>query len=178
MGVNFKEYDALVARFEAAGKDAKKELGQALISSQRAAKTEFGRAALVAYTLKSGTFKRNLSITNVDKSALKYTVVGSEKPITIKSYGARKKGNGLSVQFLKSGAQKDIPGGFFPSSGARAKVPFKRVGRKRYPLDVLFGPSAAEILAGNPIKESALKNTKDRLALDIKRRINRIVKRG
>ena len=178
MAVDTREYDALVKRFTDAGKNAQVELKRALISSQRAAKTEFSRAARAIYNIKNASFQRNFSVTKPDQSRLSYTVVGEKKGINLASFGARQNKKGIVVQIRKDTGKKLIKGAFFPSAGDKSGVPFKRDGRPRLPVSVLYGPSAADMLAAKPVRDPAVKTTKTRLNDDITKRINRITRRG
>lgn len=178
MGVDTRQYDALIKRFDDAGKNAQVELSRALISSRRAAKTEFTRAARAIYNVRAGSFQDNFSVTEIDLGALSYKVRGAKRSITIAAFGARQVKKGLSVQIRKDGGRKVIAGGFFPRSGNKSAVPFKRDGKARLPISVLYGPSAADMIKAKAVHDPALKITKERLSNDITKRINRIVRRG
>lgn len=178
MPVKHAQYDALVKLFEDAGKNAPGEIKQALSTSQRTAKTEFPRAVQSAFNVKSGAVKRKLSISPVDTSRLSYVVSADPGGITVAAFGARQNKKGLTVQEAKSRPRRVIAGGFFPRSGNKSKVPFKRFGKARFPLEVQYGPSAAEMLASKAVQEPSLKNTKIRLFSDIETRITRLVRRG
>lgn len=178
MAVDTREYDALVKRFTDAGKNAEVELKRALISSQRASKTEFSRAARAIYNVKNSSFQRNFGVTKPDQSRLSYTVLGEKKGINIVSFGARQNRKGIVVQIRKGAGNRLIKGGFFPSSGAKSGVPLKRDGKPRLPVSVLYGPSVADMLASKPVRGPAVETTRTRLSDDITKRINRITRRG
>ncbi len=178
MPVNTRQFDALVARFEAAGKDARKELGRALVSSQRAAKAEFTRATRLVYNVKVASFQANLNVTEKDEARLSYKVIGSNKGITVASFGARQTKRGLTFQTRKDGGKKLIKSGFFPSSGNKSAVPFKRDGEKRLPISAVYGPSVADMINSQLVQRPALDKTKERLNAEIEKRINRIVRGG
>lgn len=178
MPVNTTQYDAIVKRFEDAGKNALREIKQTLSTSQRAAKTEFPRAIQTAYNVKTNAVKRKLSVSPVDTSRLSYIVSADPSGITVAAFGARQNKKGLTVQELKSGPRRVIPGGFYPSSGNKSKVPFKRIGKARLPIAVQLGPSAAEMLASKAVRDPAVNNTKGRLKTDLENRITRLVRRG
>ena len=176
MSVNTLQFDALVARFEAAGKDARKELGRALVSSQRAAKAEFTRATRLVYNVKVASFQANLHVTEKDEARLSYKVIATNKGIPVSSFGGRQTKKGLVFQTRKDGGRKLITSGFFPSAGNKTGVPFKRDGRARTPISVVYGPSAADMIAAALVQRPALEKTKERLNADIEKRINRIVR--
>lgn len=178
MAVDSRQYDTLIKRFEDAGKNAPVELKRALVTSQRAAKTEFSRAARAIYNVKNASFQRNFRLTPPDQARLSYIVIGEKRGITVAAFGARPVKKGLSVQIRKDGARTVIAGGFFPSSGGKSGVPFKRDGKARLPISTLYGPSAADMIKAKAVRDPALQITKTRLADDITKRINRIVKRG
>lgn len=178
MPSDFRQFDALTARFAAAGKNAPVELRRALISSQRAAKTEFSRAARQIYNVKAGSFANNFSVSPPNESRLSYEVIGEKRGITVAAFGARAVKKGLSVQIKKAGGRTVITGSFFPSAGNKSGVPFKRDGRSRLPISVVYGPSVADMIKAKSVHDPAIKTTKERLSADIEKRINRIIKRG
>ena len=174
--VNATDFDALVARFEAAGKNAKKELERASISSQRASRTEFSRSSRAIYNVKAGSLNSHLRV--VRKGQLVYSVDGEKTGITVASYGARQTAKGLVFKIKKGGSQQLIKSGFIPKKGEKAGVSLKRIGKPRMPISAVYGPSAADILKIPAVEAPALEITKKRLNDDIERRINRIVTGG
>ena len=119
MAVDTRQYDALIKRFEDAGKNAPVELKRALVTSQRAAKTEFSRAARAIYNVKNASFQRNFRLTPPDQARLSYSVIGEKRGINVAAFGATQNKKGLSVQLRKDGARTLIQSGFFPSSGTK-----------------------------------------------------------
>ncbi len=178
MAVDTRQYDALIKRFDDAGKNAPVELKRALVSSQRAAKTEFSRAARQIYNVRANSFASNFRVTPPNESRLSYDVIGEKRGITVAAFGARAVKKGLSVQIKKAGGRTVITGSFFPSAGNKSGVPFKRDGRSRLPISVVYGPSVADMLKLKAVHDPALALTKSRLSDDITKRINRIVRRG
>lgn len=178
MPVNTAQFDALVARFEAAGKNAKKELGRALSNSQRAAKAEFTRATRLAFNVKVANFQRHLKVGEADQSRLTYKIDADDKGLSVTAFNAKQNAVGLIAKITKDGTPTVFAGGFFPSKGTKTTVPFKRDGSKRLPISVVRGPSAGDMIALANVQEAALKKTKERLNTDIEKRINRIVTGG
>jgi hypothetical protein len=176
MPVDTRQFDALVARFRAAGKDARKELGRALVSSQRAAKTEFTRATRLIYNVKVSSFQSNLRVGEANAARLNYKVEATNKGIPVTSFSARQTRQGLTFQTRKDGGRKLITSGFAPKVGRFLGVPFKRDGAARLPISVVYGPSAADMIAAASVQAPALEKTKERLNVDIERRINRITR--
>jgi hypothetical protein len=175
---DFSQFDALVERFQAAGKNAPLEFKRSLQTSKRAAKTEFTRAIRGVYNAKLRSVQRDLRVTEPDLGRLSYSVIGEPSGISVASFGARQNKEGLSVQIRKDGARELIKSGFFPSSGEKSGVPFIREGRARLPIAVVRGPSVAEMLDSEVVRTPAIKATKQRLSDDITKRIARSVRRG
>lgn len=120
-----------------------------LTSTQRIAKTEASRAATAVYAIGRGRVLQDLAVTNVNTTELSFVLVGFRRAISLLSYGARQVAKGITVKVLRDGARKLIPGAFLATGRSGNRLPFRRVGGPRLPIQALFGPSAADML-NNP----------------------------
>lgn len=77
-----------------------------------------------------------------------FTFAKSRAP-SLKEYGGGQFGKGYRAQIKKSGKPRMVRGGF-----AAAKfdgLPFKRIGKERYPIKVLYGPKISSMLRNREI---------------------------
>ena len=167
----------LAANFAAAAKDAKKEIGGALMASRRATHTEFVRAALQFYNVKASSLEKRFDVKD-NPAQLSYKIVADDKGILISSFGGKANAKGILATIKKQGSPEFFEGGFFPSKGRRSSVGFKRAGAKRYPIAPVVGPSAAAIVADENVRRAVLEKINVVLSADVEIRIKRIVTRG
>ncbi|MDT2292339.1 phage tail protein [Paenibacillus larvae] len=79
----------------------------------------------------------------------------------------------------KDGGKKAIPGAFIAQVGGHIGA-FKRVGKKRLPIQELYGPAVPVMLGNDVVKKhietEAQKRLSERLNHELNRRLGRIMK--
>jgi hypothetical protein len=142
--VDSRDVSRLADRLEKLSSNYKRDSSRVLSTTQRGMKTEAGKSASAVYAVGRNRILKDVSVTNVNVSTLSFILRGFRKPITLMSYGAKQVAKGLSFRILKDGGRKLIRGGFIAKN-----LPFRRVSRKRLPIEAKFGPSVADML-NNP----------------------------
>lgn len=158
-----------VARLQFVSKNFNRDMRRVMGSAARIAPVEATRAATSVYAVKRQRIAKSWKVGTINKADLSFVLTGSAEAITLASYSLRKTGRGLSVSVLK-GRRSIIGGSFlarspFSSPDPNDKVtllPFRRTrqrprvmkqglykGRLRTPIEVLLGPSPADML-NNP----------------------------
>ena len=110
----------------------------------------------------------------------------SSKPHTLRAFGAREargrgrggKSQGVKVRVFKTKPATVIKRGFTP---AKFKgVPFKRTGKRRVPIEPMFGPSLAGFLSasGKPIFRKIQRDAEKALQKNLESQTNRLLKRA
>lgn len=164
VNISDKGLQSLVKSLSRVANNVPVELRRASQVIRRNAITESRTAATDVYTLSKSRFAKDLTVTASD---LTVTLIGSRKPITVMSYKGRQlKKTGLHWKILKSGPSWNIPRGFVAK-----KAPFIREGKKRKPIKVIQGPSAADILNNKAVLSPLTKKLTARAIKEIERRI-------
>jgi len=155
--IDSSQLTALRRKLEAVSKNAKRDMGRALSSTQRATATETTRAAAENYTAGARRIKAGTRVSKVNTNDLSFTITGLRKPIQLQEYKHRaSRRKGVSAQ-VRKGESKAIPSAFkvgvgsFGGGGSKARI-FQRARLSgggqvgRLPIVVLFGPSVADML--------------------------------
>lgn len=131
----------------------RRALNRSLTTMQTTAKREVREQ----YHIKATHIQDHLSSQKATTSNLQVRLQGKGRPIPLdhfkyspKTPNPRRK-KAISVAVKKDG-NKPLPGGFVVDINGN-KI-FKRVGKKRLPIDRLFGPSLPQMIDGNEIPEN------------------------
>lgn len=155
---DFRAQKRVRKQLTAAAQRYPKAIAQGMVSARRSSRTIVRRAIQEERNLK--VRRINQDLTDKSEGPLAFSITGSREPISLASYGARRRKTGLRVQILKSSAPKIIRGGFlvkgrkdlppFIRQGAKRKMKKGRyagTGIKRQPLKALHGPSIADAMS-------------------------------
>lgn len=119
---------------------------QATQSVQRASNTETKRAAAAIYNLPQKRIADDVTVTS--DAASNVRIRARKRPPTLAAYGGRMTRRGYSVTVFKERGRIVLGRKVFAPQKF-GNVPFERRGKERLPIDVLYGPSAADML-NNP----------------------------
>ena len=157
--------------------DVPKTFAQAASSVARASGTEAKREITAIYGIKQSRVAEGL--TSVAKG---YDVITTAKArgVTLASFGGRPTAKGYSAA-VKKGRRKVIRRGFQSTIAVKHKdgsegsvtLPLMRVGRGRYPIKVLYGPSVASMLRNREVSERFVLRQSIRARDELTRRIFR-----
>ena len=147
--------------------DVPKTFAQAASSVARASGTEAKREITAIYNIKRGRVGESL-ISYAKGSEVITT--GKAKGITLQSFGGKQAAKGYMAA-VRKGRRKLIKGGFTPAKFAG--VPFKREGKERTPIKVLYGPSVASMLRNREVSERFILRQSIRARDELTRRIFR-----
>lgn len=154
-------------RLQAVAKDAPRVFAQAASSIARASTTEGKREIVAVYGIQQKRVGEGL------RSVAKGTDVlttGAAKGITLQSFGGRQTARGYSAAVMR-GRRQLIRKGFTPAKFGG--VPFKREGRARLPIAVLYGPSVAAMLRNREVSDRFIVRQSIRAREELTRRIFR-----
>lgn len=120
-----------------------------------------------------------LALIRARKGHPEATIQARRTPVLLTRYGARnvfagrkseglsRRIKGVSVKVAAKGRRKIVKGGFFlrlrrgTVSGAGALGIARRIGKRRYPIEVLFGPSVDQVF--EDVREEIAPQVRDRL---------------
>lgn len=147
--------------------DVPKTFRQAALSVARASGTEAKREITAIYNV-----KQQRAGEAIKSYADGYEVIttGKAKGITLQSFGGKQAAKGY-LAAVRKGRRRLIKGGFTPPKFAG--VPFKREGKERTPIKVLYGPSVASMLRNNTVRERFTLRQSIRARDELTRRIFR-----
>lgn len=103
-------------------------------------------------------------------------ITGSRMRLT--ELGARQTKRGASYRIRRAGGRKIVAIGFIAKAkrDIREHV-WKRVGRSRYPIQPLFGPSIPQVVIDSPDLQTLIRvDASERLALNLARQVDRFLK--
>lgn len=150
--------------------DVPRTFAQAASSVARASKTEAKREITAIYALKQSRVDEGL---RVSSAGYVVTTTGAARGVTLQSFGGRKVAKGYAAT-IRKGSRKVIKGGFTPPKFGG--LPFKRVGKERTPIKVLYGPSVAGMLRNREVSERFILRQSIRARDELTRRIFRALK--
>lgn len=147
--------------------DVPKTFRQAALSVARASGTEAKREITAIYNIKQQ--RAGEAIKSYAKGFEVFTT-GKAKGITLQSFGGKQATKGYMAA-VRKGRRKLIKGGFTPPKFAG--VPFKREGKERTPIKVLYGPSVASMLRNREVSDRFVLRQSIRAREELTRRIFR-----
>lgn len=182
--IDSRELTALRRTLEDVSKNAKRDMGRALSSTQRATVTETTRATAENYTASTRRIKQGTRASKVNTQDLSFTITGLRKPIQLQEYKHRaSRKNGVVAQVRKTEGFKPIPsafkvraGNFGGGGGSKARI-FQRVrlvggGQVgRLPITALSGPSVADMLNNEQVVTRVGNFALNKLSAEIIRQI-------
>jgi len=162
--------------------DAPKVFAQAASSVARASGTEAKREITAIYNIKQARVAEGLK--SVARGYEVITTAKGKNVPTLASFGGRPTAKGYSAA-VRKGSRKVIRGGFESTIAVKHKdgsegsvtLPMKRVGRSRYPIKVLYGPSVASMLRNREVSERFVLRQSIRARDELTRRIFREMSR-
>ena len=155
----------------------RRALNRSLTTMQTAAKKEVRER----YHIKAGHIQEHLSTEKATTSNLQVRLQGKGRPIPLDrfKYSPRtpnpKRKKPISVAVKKDG-NKSLPGAFVTDSNGN-KI-FKRVGKKRLPIERLYGPSLPQMMNANEIPENVKIAGLDTFEKRVNHDVSRILARG
>lgn len=178
-----------VARLQSVSKNLKRDMQRLIVSAQRIAPVEATRAATNIYSVKRQRIAKAWKVGTVNRDDLSFVLSASAKVITLANYSLRQTGRGLSVSIIK-GKRKIFARSFLAKSPfsapdpadkvtllpfQRTRLPRRRMKQGRYagllrtPIDVLLGPSPADILNNPKVFEPMATRFLDRAEREVLR---------
>lgn len=76
--------------------------------------------------------------------------VAKSRGVTLKEFGGEKYAKGYRAQ-IKRGKFRNVRGGFTAKAKFTGDLPFKRVGKSRYPIKVLYGPKVSSMIRNREV---------------------------
>lgn len=167
--IDTAEVRKLGREFAKAAAESPKQIRQAVGSIRRAANTETKREIAGVYNLTQGRIAQDLDVSSGD---LLVSITGGKRPILATRYkGTRQTKGGLRLQVLRSSAPTVLRRGFISKT---RKLPFARRGAPRLPIDAIYGPSVADMLANKKIQTGLTGRLTARAVRELSRRLARI----
>jgi hypothetical protein len=76
--------------------------------------------------------------------------IAKSRGVTLKEFGGEKYAKGYQAQ-IKRGKPRRVRGGFTAKAKYTGELPFKRVGKSRYPIKVLYGPKVSSMIRNREV---------------------------
>lgn len=193
--ISSKDLQRLAADLERASTNFARDKQRALSSTQRASRTQVTRSATAVYNVSTRRILQDVTVRNITDG---FVITGSNKPITLASYGAKQIGKpgrslGVRVTVERANGVRTITSGFVATGQAGNKLPWTRTGRPkvkakagryagtnalREPIRPLTGPSVADMLNNEQVFEPIETFVFDKLATEISRQLARYIEGG
>lgn len=134
-------------------KEIQRALKNSINRTVRTVRTAAAKIVRERYTISSSYVKERIKIRTAKVNFLKGTVLSTGSPATLTRFDVKKRAKGpVVVRVLKSSTRKPIRRMFLKSKrGTSAVLPFRRVGKDRYPLTVLRGPSIPSMIGNEKV---------------------------
>ena len=111
------------------------------------------------YRVKAARVKKDIHRTKFEDGGFKATIRTSYDPMTLMQYGFKQTARGGKYQIFKSGASQ-FQAGAFKAVGSNGNVlPWVRIGKTRFPVRTMYGPSLAGMITGNSAKGPDLRRS-------------------
>jgi hypothetical protein len=146
-------------------------------------KTEAARAVRERYYVRHGDVLKTIKVTKADGPGLAYLLRsrGPNIPLirfrTTPSKPQPKQARVLRAAVKKEGGKKPIPGAFVAQMDSGHTGVFRRVGRKRLPIDQLYGPAIPVMLSEPGIAEHLQEEAHKRMVVRLDHEVNRVLGR-
>lgn len=198
--VETKNLALIAARLRLASKDFNKDMKFAAKDAKRRIAVDASRAAAEIYNVAAGNLTKRWQTS--DPSADSFNLLGTRKPITAASFGAKavivdsetgkrsrvsassdraKAGNirpGVSVKFLRSSRAKVVPRAWWPLKKPKPDIPWQRKGKAQYPIRPVLGPSCADMLKNPKVTGPLVEVAQGRMAEQVLKRFQKAISRG
>lgn len=142
----------------------------------RGGTTAISKNIRASYSITAGRIKQDISEPSYRDGGLTAIIRTSRKPITAMQYGAKQTKAGISMAIYR-GQRTMVKSGFIAKG-----LPFKRRGKKRFPLDTIKGPSIHAIYTGGKhagqIQQATEQRISEQLVTGITRGIRGIARRS
>lgn len=146
-------------------------------------RTEAARAVRQRYYVRHGDVLATIKVTKADRPGLAY-LLRSRGPsiplIRFRTTPARpqpKKARVLRAAVKKAGGKKPIPGAFVAQMQSGHTGVFRRVGKKRLPLDQLYGPAIPVMMSEQSVTEHLQEQAHKRMVTRLDHEVNRVLGR-
>jgi len=160
-----------------------KAFDSALRRVMQGVKTEAARAVRQRYYVRHGDVLQTIKVTKADGPGLTYLLRsrGPSIPLirfrTTPSKPQPKKARVLRAAVKKEGGKKPIPGAFVAQMDSGHIGVFRRVGRKRLPIEQLYGPAIPVMLSEPGIAEHLQEEAHRRMVARLDHEVNRVLGR-
>ena len=144
----------------------------AVNDTTRQMRTAASRTIREVYSLPVKQVNGRIHRTSARRGSISSTVSIKDRPlISLSALKPRQRKPGVSYQ-LKKGQHELIPGAFGPKIEKLHGGVYRRAGKSRLPINKLPGPSLAGLTRDVSLEKPIEQTGRDRLAINIKRRIN------
>lgn len=161
---------------------APRALAAAINKTLPGVRTDIRREVQQRYTAKAGKIGKSIKISKrASPSDLTGVVAGNYKPIPLIDFKVSPKtitnprpAGGLKVEVIK-GESKMLPHAFIAPLGGTMQIA-ERVGKQRFPIKVLYGPSAIAAIQDDAVFARLNQAAADRLEKNLDHEIDRLDK--
>lgn len=159
---------------------ANKAISRALNRAADSGKAEAVKRITANYTVKSGSVRNKIEIKKSSEATLRAAVLSKGRPIPLSNFKTnpsnppKKRPKVLRAGVLKGGL-KPIKGAFLARSKSGKALVFQRIGKARYPLKALYGPSLPSMLGTEKVSQFVEDRAKEVFDNRLGHEINRLL---
>lgn len=164
-------------------KNVPKAFSAALNRTAAGVKTEAARMVRQRYYVKHGDVLKTIKVSKASASKLELLLVsrGPSIPLirfrTTPGSPPTRQPKVLKAAVKKNGSKKPIPGAFVAKMGSGHIGVFRRAGKKRLPVDELYGPAIPVMLGEPGIAEHLQQEMERRMGQRLDHEVNRVLGR-
>lgn len=149
-------------------------------------RTSITREAAKDYIIKVGTVREAIKVRKTDKTTMTAVITATGKNIELKEFRVKpmrvqhkgRRNKRLRVQVKKNSGAKELSRAFVAQlQGQSGLNVYERVGRERYIVNKLFGPSVPQMIKNESVLERIRRTAEDRLNQETNRQITRLLEK-
>jgi hypothetical protein len=159
-----------------------KALSNAINRSAEGARTDTVRQVREEYVISAGRVRETMEIRKASKSDLTASVISRGRPRALSYFKLRpgkvtkkRPREGVHAQVKRTGGEV-IPEAFIAKLASGHVGVFWREGKKRFPIEQLYGPSVAQMVGNQSVSRYVEQNAQRRLDDRLDHEINRILR--
>lgn len=154
---------------------APKAMSRAINRTVSFGKTRISKVTREEYTIRAGDIKRASSTYKANASNLRGEIRFKGRPKQLRDFARRVNRKGLRVSVKRSTGFKRIPTAFIRTINNGPAI-LRRVGSKRYPLEVLHGPSVPQMVGNVNVTPKVEKDIEAKLSERLDHEMNALLK--
>lgn len=177
IGFDKTKQAAVEAALSGVKNGAPRAMSRAINRAVAFGKTRSSKLVREEYTINAGAMKRATGTTKASVNRLVGIIDWKSRQKQMRNFQYRKTKKGISVAVKRAGGRKFIPRAFINNLHSSGGAILRRLGKERYPLKVLHGPSVPQMTGNVNVEPQIRKDVEDKLNERLKHEMN-VLMRG